>query len=63
MINPNKEVEVTAMCVLQFIRNTYGYQDTYCFVTTGSLNEMYIRKYDVNDWVYMLHPFKEVVLQ
>ena len=62
MINPTKEVEVTAMYVPPFIWNTYGYQDTYFFVTTGSLNEMYIRKYDVTDWVYMLHPFKVVML-
>lgn len=62
MINPTKKIETTATYVPPFIWHTYGYQDTDFFVTTGSLNEMYIRKYDVNDWVYMLHPFKAVIL-
>lgn len=62
MINPTKEVEVTAMYVPPFIRHTYGYQDTYFFVTTGSLNEMYLIKYSRNHIDTALHPFKAVML-
>lgn len=63
MINPTKEIKVTASSYFpQFICNTYKYHNYDFYTTTGSFKEMCVKKYDGKGYQFSLHPFKVVIL-
>lgn len=64
MINPTKEIRVTASSHFpQFIWNTYKYHNYYFYTTTEGFKEICVKKYDGKCYQFSLHPFKMEVIQ
>lgn len=64
MINPTKEIRMTASSYLpQIIWNTDKYYNYEFYVTTGGFKEMCVKKYDGKGYHFSLHPFKVEVIQ
>ena len=62
MININKQVEATAPTYIpQIWRKGSKYYDTKFFITTTSLEKMYLNKYKRSDYKAILNPFKIVI--
>ena len=62
MININKQVEATAPAyITQLHSKASKYYNTKFFVTTVSLEKMYLNKYKRSDYKAILNPFKIVI--
>ena len=62
MININKQVEATAPAYMpQLHSKSSQYYNTNFFVTTVSLEKMYLNKYRRRDYQCTLNPFKVLI--
>lgn len=61
MINLNKRIEVTSSAYIPQIKcQDHTYRDGKLFITTVSLEKMYLNKYKRRDYQCILNPFKIV---
>ena len=62
MININKQVEATAPAYIPQLKcKDSEYYNTKFYITTASLEKMYLNKYKRRDYQAILNPFKIVI--